>query len=69
MTHGASLPSTIGTIIIYSDIVVSTEMLQPDRSHLEEWATLLDENVSEELLEEESSTWLPSEAEYNGDHA
>ena len=44
-------------------------MLQPDRSHLEEWATLLDENVSEELLEEESSTWLPSEAEYNGDHA
>jgi hypothetical protein len=44
-------------------------MLQPDRSHLEEWATLLDEDVSEELLEDESGTWIPSASERHGDHA
>ncbi|WP_018257468.1 hypothetical protein [Halomicrobium katesii] len=44
-------------------------MLQPDSSHLEEWASLLGEDVSEELLDDESGTWLPSESEYRGDHA
>ncbi|MBO4247689.1 hypothetical protein IL252_07660 [Halomicrobium sp. IBSBa] len=62
--------STTGTIIIYSDRVVPAEtMLQPDRSHLEEWASLLGEDVSEELLDDESGTWLPSESKYRGDHA
>ena len=44
-------------------------MFQPDRSHLEEWATLLGEDVSEDLLEEESSSLLPSDSEGRGGRA
>lgn len=32
-------------------------MHRSERSHLEEWATLLEVEVSDELLEELSETW------------
>lgn len=47
-------------------------MYRRDQSHLEEWATLLEVDLSEELLDDESDTWVDStvtEQTVSGDEA
>jgi len=47
-------------------------MYRRDQSHLEEWATLLDVDVCEELLDDEPDTWIDtaaSEQDIAGDEA
>jgi hypothetical protein len=44
-------------------------MHQRERSHLDEWATLLETDVADELLEEQSDAWATEEDTVSGDEA
>ena len=44
-------------------------MRQRERSHLDEWATLLEADVSDELLEEQSDAWVAEDESLSSDEA
>jgi len=62
-----------GTIIIHSPEVVRYEtMHRREHSHLDEWATLLEAEVADELLEEESDALVfddSADRQLSGDEA